>query len=335
MANSLLEIQPHKVSRDLRGYSVFFYGAAKTGKTTIASKFPGALVLAFEKGYNAIPGIMAKPMNSWSEFKKTLRELNDPEVKKVFQTVVIDTADIAYSLCEKYICAQESNEKADYETVGDIPYGKGYKLCMTEFDECLRRIIQMDYGLVIISHDNDKTFKDETGAEYNQVVPTLDNRGRLVCERACDIIGYARTVTLENGDTTTKLFLRGTPRYVAGSRFKYITPVIDFNYDSLVNAICEAIDKEAAETSGAFVTNESSNLEIKAQNAVAQKYNYDQLMEEFQTIVGRLMGTGSPTMAANIQKIVEIHLGKGKKANECTPEQVIELSMIVEDLKKL
>lgn len=49
MANSLLSIQPHKVSRDLRGYSVFFYGAAKTGKTTIASKFPGSLLLAFEK----------------------------------------------------------------------------------------------------------------------------------------------------------------------------------------------------------------------------------------------------------------------------------------------
>ena len=46
MANSLLEIQPHKVSRDLRGYSVFFFGEPKAGKTTIASRFPGALVLA-------------------------------------------------------------------------------------------------------------------------------------------------------------------------------------------------------------------------------------------------------------------------------------------------
>ena len=46
MANSLLSIQPHKVSRDLRGYSVFFYGAAKSGKTTVASKFPDALLLA-------------------------------------------------------------------------------------------------------------------------------------------------------------------------------------------------------------------------------------------------------------------------------------------------
>ena len=44
MANSLLDIKPHKVSRDLRGYSVMFYGEPKSGKTTIASKFPNALL---------------------------------------------------------------------------------------------------------------------------------------------------------------------------------------------------------------------------------------------------------------------------------------------------
>jgi tetratricopeptide (TPR) repeat protein len=115
MGNSLLDIKPHKVSRDLRGYSIMFYGEPKSGKTTISSQFPGALVLAFEKGYNAIAGIMAKPMNSWNDFKKTLVELKDPAVKEIFQTVVIDTADIAYGLCEKYICSRESDAKNNYE----------------------------------------------------------------------------------------------------------------------------------------------------------------------------------------------------------------------------
>ena len=55
---SLLDLKPHEVSRDLRGYSVLFYGTPKSGKTTIASKFPGALLLAFEKGYNALPVYM-------------------------------------------------------------------------------------------------------------------------------------------------------------------------------------------------------------------------------------------------------------------------------------
>ena len=54
----LLSLTPHQVSRDLRGYSVFFYGDPKTGKTTTAAHFPESLLLAFEKGYNAIPGII-------------------------------------------------------------------------------------------------------------------------------------------------------------------------------------------------------------------------------------------------------------------------------------
>lgn len=56
---NLLELTPHQVSRTLRGYSVFFYGEPKSGKTTIATKFPNHLLLGFEKGWNAIPGAMA------------------------------------------------------------------------------------------------------------------------------------------------------------------------------------------------------------------------------------------------------------------------------------
>ena len=41
--------------------------------------------------------------------------------------------------------------------------------------------------------------------------------------------------------------MRGTPRYEAGSRFKYTPDYIDFTYENLVNAIGEAIDKQAQE----------------------------------------------------------------------------------------
>lgn len=328
MANSLLDIVPHQVSRDLRGYSVLFYGTPKSGKTTTASRFPGSLILAFEKGYSAIPGIMAKPINSWGDFKKVLSELRDPEVKAKFQTICIDTADIAYLYCEKYICSRESTVNVTYDSIASIPFGKGYKLCQQEFDECIRKILQMDYGLVLISHAQDKTFKNENGEEYNQIVPTLDNRARLVCERTCDIIGFSTIIDTDEG-SSTKLFLRGTPRFVAGSRFKYTPDVIDFNYDALVEAITSAIDKEAAATGNMFLKNEREQLHIEEQT-----YDFDAMMEEFQTIVGNLMTT-NPSMASKIASIVENHLGKGKKVGECTAEQAPQLDLILFDLKKL
>ena len=329
MGNSLLDIKPHKVSRDLRGYSIMFYGEPKSGKTTISSQFPGALVLAFEKGYNAIAGIMAKPMNSWNDFKKTLVELKDPAVKEIFQTIVIDTADIAYGLCEKYICSRESDAKNSYEQISDLPFGKGYKLAQQEFDESLRKILQMDYGLILISHAVDKTFKDESGTEYNQIVPTLDNKARLVCERTCDIIGYSRQIQTEAG-LQTKLFMRGTPRFVAGSRFRYTPDYIDFNYTSLVNAIADAIDKEAQMSGAELVTNESA----PKQHLNEPTYNFEALMQEFQTVVGDLMRT-NPGLAPKITAIVDKHLGKGKKVGDCIPEQAPQIDLILFDIKRL
>ncbi len=319
----LLDIKPHEVSRDLRGYSVLFYGAPKSGKTTVASRFPGSLLLAFEKGYNALPGVYAQPINSWGEFKKTLQELKNPEVQEKFSTIVIDTADIAYSYCERYICSREG-----VDTIADLAYGKGYAMVGNEFDESIRKILQLNYGLVLISHSTDKVFKDESGAEFNQIVPTLDKRGRLICERTCDIIGYSTAVNTEDG-VKTRLYMRGTPRFVAGSRFAYIPDYINFSYDNLVNAIAEAIDKQSQQTNGQYITDKPTQVVSKD-----TEYDFDGLMNEFQDLVGQLMSSNQ-TNAVKITAITDKYLGKGKKVGECTPDQSEQLDLIVHDLRDL
>ena len=324
----LLDIKPHQVSRDLRGYSVFLYGAPKTGKTTIACQFPGALLLAFEKGYATIAGAMVCPINSWSEFKKLFVEFKDPAVKERYQTVVIDTADIAYSYCEKYICTRESDAKHSYQNVADIPYGKGYSMAMDEFDECIRKILQLGYGLVIISHDQDKTMKNENGEEYNQIIPTLDKRARLVCERTCDIIGYCREVEDQEGHKTVRMFMRETSRYVAGSRFKYTPDSIELSYDNLVKAIADAIDEQERVSKGS-TTDTYSSLHTDD-----IEYDFPALMKEVQQTVGALM-SGHPEMEHKIVSIVDKHLGKGKKVSDCTPDQAALVDLILYDLKHL
>lgn len=335
---NLLSIVPHQVSRNMRGYSVFFYGEPKSGKTTTASKFPKHLILAFEKGYSAIPGAMAQPINSWSEFRKVLRQLKEPEVQAKFETIVVDTADIAYDYCEKYICAN-----AGVDTIGDIGYGKGYTLVGKEYDEALRSIVQMNYGLVLISHSQDKTFTDESGKEYNQIVPTLGTRPRNIVSRMCDIIGYSRAVQDAEGKTSTKLFMRGTPRYVAGSRFKYTPDYIDFTYNDLVKAINDAIDKQAAEDGKEFFTEESTNLYTDT----TKDLNFDDLMKEFSNIIANIPGSSDGKAETEegikfrdywqprITQIIETYLGKGHRVKDITLDQVEALDLIVTDLKDI
>ena len=325
----LLGLQPHKVSRDLRGYSVFFYGEPKSGKTTIASKFPNALLLAFEKGYNALAGVMAQPINSWAEFIKVQRQLKDEKVKEKFSTIIIDTADIAYSYCEKYVCANNG-----VDTIADIGYGKGYALVGNEFDEKLRSIVQMGYGIVLISHATDKVFKDESGQEYNKIVPTLDKRSNNIIARMADIIGYSRTVTDAEGNNKTLLFMRGTQRFEAGSRFKYTPDYIEFTYDNLVNAIADAIDKQAKEDGKDLFTDERENNYVDTSSHL----DFDELMTEFNKMIEKFSEDEEKMAsyyAPRITQIIDNYLGKGKKVNEMNRDQVEQLVLIIDDLKVL
>ena len=320
----IFSIQPHVVSRDLRGYSVLFYGDPKSGKTTTASKFPKSLIVAFEKGYAAIPGVMAAPVNSWSEFLKLLKQLKEPAAKERFETIVIDTADIAYDYVEQYICNVNS-----VDAINKIPFGQGFTMAGKEFDSKLRQIVQLGYGLVLISHATDKQFKDEQGAEFNKIVPTLGNKPRLICQRLCDIIAYSRAV--ETGDgLKTMLFMRGTPRFEAGSRFKYTPDFIEFSYKNLVDAIGDAIDKQAEEDGGTYITDEKQNL-----HGTAAVIDYDAVVAEFGIIVNSLMEKDAAFYAPRITEVVERYLGKGKKVAECSRDQAQLIDMVVYDIKEL
>ena len=278
---------------------------------------------------------MAQPINSWSEFRKVLRQLKEPEVQKKFETIIVDTADIAYDYCEKYICSN-----AGVDTIGDIGYGKGYTLVGKEFDEALRSIVQMNYGLVLISHATDKTFTDELGKEYNQIVPTLGTRPRNIVSRMCDIIAYSRAVQDAEGHTSTKLFMRGTPRYVAGSRFKYTPEYIDFTYNDLVKAIGDAIDKQMSEDGEEFFTDKANNLYTDT-----TILDFDEMMKEFSNIVANIPGSSDVKAETEdgikfkdywqprITQIIEKYLGKGHKMKDCTRDQVEAIDLIITDLK--
>lgn len=61
---NLMNLEPHKISRDLSGYITYIYGAPKIGKTTLGSQMPKPLILAFERGYNALAGVYVQDITS-------------------------------------------------------------------------------------------------------------------------------------------------------------------------------------------------------------------------------------------------------------------------------
>lgn len=317
MAINLLNIQPHKVSKDLSGYITFIYGAYKTGKTTLATQMDKALLLAFEQGYNALPGVIAQDVTTWGEMKQVFRELKKPEVKEAFNAVVVDTIDVAADKCKKYICQQNGIEE-----LSDLPYGKGWSKFKEEFNEVFRGLTQMGYAVFFIGHD--KEAKDNDGNITN-IRPALSNSTREIIAGMADIYGYAK----QNGaDKYSVLVLRDKTGFIeCGCRFKYIQDIIPMNYQSLVETIHNAIDQEANEHNGKYVTNER----MAAPKII--EYNYDNLMMEFNDLVGTVM-TKNQANGPKITAIVEKYLGKGKKVSETTPDQAEFIHLINTEIKE-
>lgn len=322
MAIDLLSLQPHKVSRDLSGYITFVYGAPKTGKTTLATQMEGCLLLAFEPGYHALPGVIAQDVTTWGEMKQVYRELRKPEVQSTFKAVIIDTIDIAADRCKKYICQQN-----DIEDLGDLGYGKGWTKFKEEFNEVFRGLTQLGYAVFFIGHHKEATITDPaTGAERIIIRPSLSNSTREVIAGMADIYGYAR----QRGEgQMSQLVLRNTDGSIeCGSRFKYIDNEITLGYQNLVDTIQKAIDKEAAELGGKFVTDE------RVVAPIAVTYDYDALMKEFSSIAGQLMERDSAVNQPKITAIVDKYLGKGKKISEAKPDQAEFIHLIVSEIKE-
>lgn len=322
MAIDLLSLQPHKVSRDLSGYITFIYGPAKCGKTTFGSKMPGALLLAFERGYNALPGVVAQDITSWGEMKQVVRELKKKEVKEVFKSIIVDTADIAADCCQKYVCSQ-----LGIDNIGDGGWKtNGWAKYKKEFEDTFRTLTQLGYAVVFISHDKEKTIKPQNSEEYQQIGSSMQSSALAIIENMSDIIGYAHPKVNDNGSKTV-LTLRSADNSIrCGCRFKYIQPEIDFTYDALTQALNEAIDKEAEETNNQFVTSE------RQMAPTIKEYDYDALMAEFKDLVGVVMLKGESN-AAKIQHIVENYLGKGRKVADATIDQAEFIYLIVEEMK--
>lgn len=319
MAINLLELKPHKVSRDLSGYITYIYGPGGAGKTTFGSETPKPLLLAFEKGYNAIPGIIAQDITTWGELKQVLRDLKKPEVKAMFSTIIVDTVDIASQLCEKYLCNQ-----LGIENIGDGGWAtNGWAKVKREWEQTFRAVTMEGYALVFISHSKDKTFTRKDNTSYNQIVPSCSTAYNEIIKNMSDIMGY---IEVEHGER--KLILRSNDESVdCKCRFKHIEPEIVFGYQNLVDALNRAIDAEANATDNKFVTDE------KIENVTVTTYDYDVLKAEFSDLVSKIM-TKNQSNAPKITAIVDKYLGKGKKVAEATPEQAELIHLINIELRE-
>ena len=325
MAIDILSLKPTTISRDLKGKFVCIYSLPKVGKTSMACQFPKNLLLGFEHGWNAIAGAMAVDITKWADYKQVLRQLEQPAAREMYDTITIDTVGLAWQMCEDFVCAQNGVQK-----ISDIPWGGGYTACKKEFENCLRKITQLGYGLVIIAHVERRIEKRADDSEVEILGPAIPKRAYEIVNQLVDIIGYIDITWDEEGNSERWLYTRKTPTVMAGSRFKYLEPKIKFGYNELVNAISDAIDK-AEKLDGATVVDKSERI-------IEETLDYNAIRAEASALWKQLVGEGenaNAEMAKTILKKVEMIFGRTMKLSEITEDQVDLFNLVVIEMRDL
>ena len=331
MANiDIFTLEPSKISRDLKGKFLLIYGQPKTGKSTFGSQLPRALFLNFEQGTNALAGIRGVPILRWTDFKKVLAQLRKPQAKEMYDSIVVDTASIAWQLCEQYICQRES-----VDSIRDVPWGQGWNMVKTEFSECWREITLLGFGILFIAHSKDKPteMRDEEGNPITAVAPDLPNNAYTIINSIVDIIGYLQVQMNSDGTTERYLYTRSTPTVFAGSRYQYLAPKIKFGYKELVSAIGDAID-EAVEKDGAEVTDHTEIAQVKTRP-------FQEVMDDAKQIWVSYLSTAKDDeekdQRVNIMRdiIKRVFGSEDFKLSQAVPSQTDLVELFIDEMKDL
>ena len=125
LADLGIPVKQSKVTDSLDNLIITIYGGNGTGKTVQASKFEKPLFFAFGRsGLTGLPGVNFISVKSWSDWKKYVRQFEDPknyeDLKADVQTIVLDEIEILYKYCETYVAA--TNEASSIRS-GNSGYG--------------------------------------------------------------------------------------------------------------------------------------------------------------------------------------------------------------------
>jgi len=99
-----------------------FFAKPKIGKSTFGASWPNSVIFDFENGTSEIECNIIKPKNL-IEFRKNLV---DAQLKQ-FDTIVIDTFDVVYSMISDEVLERMNRQnKTNYQSIGEFGFGTGW-----------------------------------------------------------------------------------------------------------------------------------------------------------------------------------------------------------------
>lgn len=203
---------------------LWLYGLPFSGKTTLADQAPTPLNLNTDGNVKYVTmarlpikdevrkdGRLVKRTFAWEKFVEAIDEL---EQGSDFKTIVVDLLEDTYDYCRVYMC-----DKNGWEHESDDSF-KAYDIVRNEFLRTLKRLLNLPYNIILISHeDTSRDIMKKGNDKVTAITPNLAEKLRLKVAGMVDLV--ARAVVEDDGSRT--LNFKSNEVVFGGGRLKGIT----------------------------------------------------------------------------------------------------------------
>lgn len=166
----------------------FIWGPTMAGKSYLAGEFPNPLFLNTDGNAEANPypsiqlrnvrgkdGKLLENQNVVDQLDSIITELQ--ATNHTFETIVLDVIDDIIIMIEQYIC-----DKFEVETIGDVPYGKGYGAFTNIFQQLVIELKALPFNIIYVSRNLTKL---ENNVEID--MPSLKEKHQNIVNGNCDL----------------------------------------------------------------------------------------------------------------------------------------------------
>ena len=260
---------------------VWIYGVPFSGKTTLADQAPTPLNLNTDGNckYVTMPRISIKDevtttgrltnrKFAWEVFKDAISEL---EKGSEFETIVVDLLEDEYDNARIYMC-----DKNNWEHESDDSF-KAYDIVRTEFLRELKKLLNLPYNIILISHEN--TSRDIMSKD-KKITRIETNLPEKIANKVAGMVDIVARVVV-NDDESRSLEFKYDSVVFGGGRLKNLkTNKVELSWDALCEVYDDAIEKMSYENKKLATTNDVEEVKEEIKEEVKIVNDVEEIKEE-------------------------------------------------------
>ena len=225
----------------------WIYGQPFSGKTTFLDKAPDPLNLNTDGNTKYVTmqriyirdevtttGRITNRKFAWEIFKDTIDEL---EKGSEFKTIIVDLVEDTREMCRLYMY-----DKLNIQHESDSGFGKGWDIIKTEYLSTMRRLLNLDYNIFLVSHED--ISKDITMRSGDKITKIAPNIQEAIANKLAGMVDFVARVIV-NDDGSRILSFKHNEVTFGGGRLGIVETEIPLEWSELEKVYKEAVNGAA------------------------------------------------------------------------------------------